>query len=274
LESLRSRGLAFVGSNRLALIVRTIAGALLPGSCIRVATAGLRNALSVRRSLLDDGAGGFPLTLAIEAIKEEALPRIEERHREKPFTGQALSGIQRIYNRHDKALAGPLFEGASKPVDPAEYLKFATREPGDPANGRKLFEGVATCVACHRAHGTGAQIGPDLSDVGTKYDRTFLIDSVLHPSKQILDGYHLTNVTLKNKSSVSGFLRSQTDVELLLVDAGGEKHSVKKTDVEKSEEINVSLMPEGLQSTLSLAEFADLIAYLESLKDKAAATSP
>jgi putative heme-binding domain-containing protein len=159
-------------------------------------------------------------------------------------------------------------------VNVNEYLKFALRQSGDASNGRKLFEGPATCVACHRARGTGAQIGPDLSDVGTKYDRTFLIESILYPSKQILDGYHLTNITLKNKSSVNGFLRSQTADELLLVDAGGEKHAVKKSEVEKSDELNVSLMPEGLQSALSLAEFSDLVAYLESLKDKATASHP
>src|SRR6266404_3768958 len=66
LDSLRSRGLAFVSSNRLALLLRTVAGALLPGSCIRVAAAGLRDAFSVRRRLLDDGADGFPFSLAIE----------------------------------------------------------------------------------------------------------------------------------------------------------------------------------------------------------------
>jgi putative membrane-bound dehydrogenase-like protein len=214
------------------------------------------------------GRGGARVALALEAIKTEALPHIEERHRAKPFTGQALASLQRIYNQNDQALAGPLFEGASKPVDRTAYQTFALRESGDVTRGKSFFEGAATCTACHRVNGNGNLIGPDLSDIGTKYDRAALIESVLYPSKQILDGYHNTTVTLKNGTAYNGFLRNQSDDELTLVDAAGEKHIVKRSDVAKNEETAASLMPEGLQSTLSLAEFADLIGFLESLKAK------
>lgn len=212
------------------------------------------------------GRPGQRFTTAITAIKDDALPVIEARHRAEPFTGQALSGLQRIYNQNDQALAGPLFEGASKPVDPADYQKFALRDTGTASRGKGFFEGVAGCVACHRVNGNGNLIGPDLSDVAAKYDRAALIESVLYPSKQILDGYHSTTLTLKNGDQLNGFLRSQGDDDLTLIDVAGEKHIVKKTEVTKNEETSTSLMPEGLQTTLSLDAFSDLIAYLESLK--------
>ena len=215
-----------------------------------------------------DAALRDPSRRAIETFREKALPLIEAKHREAPFTGGALSQLQRAYNKTDAALAGPLFEGDSKPVAPADYQKFATRNRGDAARGRKLFEGQATCTACHIANGVGGQIGPDLGGVASKYDRTFLIESVLYPSKQILDGYHTMTATMSNGEVLSGFLRSQTDDEVLLVDAAGEKHPLKKSMIAKMAEAPTSLMPEGLQGTMSLAEFADLLAYLESLKEK------
>ncbi len=224
-----------------------------------------------------DGIGGKenslrdPSRRAIESMREKVLATIEERHRAKPFTGQALAQLQRAFSKDEKAQNGPLFEGDSKPVTTDAYAKFAARNPGSASAGKKLFEDTATCAACHRVNGAGGQIGPDLSTVATKYDRAFLIDSVLYPSKQILDGYHNTVITMKNGESFSGFIRSQTETETLLVDVAGEKHPLKRDQIAKNIESATSLMPEGLHTTLSLAEFSDLIAYLESLKEKPAA---
>ena len=211
-----------------------------------------------------------PSRRAIEAIREKALAPIEERHRAHPFAGQALAQLQRAFGKDDQALKGPLFEGDAKPVTPAAYATFAARNRGDAGKGRKLFEETATCASCHRVKGIGGQIGPDLSTIATKYDRAFLIDSILYPSKQILDGYHTTTVTLKSGETFAGFLRSQTETEALLVDVAGEKHLLKRADIAKVDESSTSLMPEGLHAALSLAEFADLVGYMESLKENPA----
>jgi hypothetical protein len=41
---------------------------------------------------------------------------------------------------------------------------------------------------------------------------------------------------------------------------------IAKRDIKERQSSSLSLMPEGLQAALSLQEFTDLIAYLESLK--------
>jgi len=208
---------------------------------------------------------------AVGSIRDAALAAIEQRHREKPFTGPALAALQRAYQEHAKALAGPLFEGNSKPVALADYTRFALRSPGDAKNGRKLFENEATCITCHHANDIGGAIGPALDGVGALYNRATLIESVLYPSKQIFDGYHTVIVTMKNGETTAGFLRYETAEELLIVDVAGGQHHLPKTAIAKREESAVSLMPEGLQASLSLAEFSDVIAYLESLREKPAA---
>ena len=209
--------------------------------------------------------------LALDVISDSVRSTIEQHHREKPYTGVALATLQRIYQRDAKALDGPLFEGNSKPVAPTEYARFALRHPGDAKKGRLLFEGEATCIACHHANGVGGAIGPALDSVGSLYDRASLIESVIYPSKQIFDGYHTVTVTMKNGDTSSGFLRYETAEEVLIVDIAGGQHHLPKPQIAKREESAISLMPEGLQSVLSLAEFSDLITYLESLKGTAAA---
>ena len=97
---------------------------------------------------------------------------------------------------------------------------------------------------------------------------------MLYPSKQILDGYQTTTITLKSGETYSGFLRGQTETETVLVDVTGEKHPLKRDQIAKLAESATSLMPEGLHTALSLAEFADLIGYLETLREKPAVKSP
>jgi cytochrome c1 len=46
---------------------------------------------------------------------------------------------------------------------------------------------------------------------------------------------------------------------------------IKKADIDRRKESPLSAMPEGLEQALSTQEFADLIAYLQSLKEPAPA---
>ena len=52
-------------------------------------------------------------------------------------------------------------------------------------NGQNLFHATA-CAACHRFAGLGGAIGPDLTSVKNKFDRNYLIESIIDPSKTIL----------------------------------------------------------------------------------------
>jgi putative heme-binding domain-containing protein len=206
---------------------------------------------------------------AIEGIRSEALPAIEDKHRQKPFAGQALTELHRAYERDARARNGPLFEGASKPTEPEAYNRFAEKNRGSVNNGRRVFSNLATaaCVKCHRVGSEGGDVGPDLSSVGAKYNRTQLIESVLYPSRQILDGYHQTVVATKDGESTSGILRQETGESITLADADGKLHAIPKGQILARKESELSLMPEGLQLALSLQEFTDLVSYLESLKE-------
>jgi putative heme-binding domain-containing protein len=69
-----------------------------------------------------------------------------------------------------------------------------------------------------------------------------------------------------------GLAKGETDAAVMILDSTGTLHSIPKSDITSRRASAISLMPEGLQSPLSLEEFADLIAYLESLKSGHAST--
>jgi putative heme-binding domain-containing protein len=158
--------------------------------------------------------------------------------------------------------------------DPKPYERYAREHRGDPGRGRVLFNDPkgAACLKCHRVKGEGGDVGPDLSDVGGKYARVHLIESVLEPSRQIVEGYRTIVVALRDGRVLSGLVKGESAEELTLADAEGTRHTMRKSDVEERKPAETSLMPDNLVAGLSPAEFADLVAYLEKLKSANQAT--
>jgi putative heme-binding domain-containing protein len=115
-------------------------------------------------------------------------------------------------------------------------------------------------------HGQGGEIGPDLSDIGGKFDREQLIEAVLEPSRQIVEGYRPTFLATSDGRVLSGIVREESAGELLLVDIDGKRERIRNEDAVERTTMNTSLMPDGLCSCLSLKEFSDLISYLASLR--------
>jgi len=166
---------------------------------------------------------------------------------------------------------GRLFEAKPVKLDPKTYQDFAKKNAGDAVRGRALFadpKGVA-CIKCHKVAGEGGEVGPDLTGVGLKYAKDHFIESVLYPSAKILDGYKQTMVLTKGGNVIAGRFLGDSGEELTLMDAEGKRHAIKKDDIDRRKEADLSLMPEGLNTGLSLQDFADIVSYLESLKEAA-----
>ncbi len=149
------------------------------------------------------------------------------------------------------------------------YARHALSNGGDTARGRAVFEDEkgAGCVRCHRARGRGGTIGPDLSSIGGKYAREHLIESVLEPSRQIVEGYRSTILELDDGRVLTGLIKAETADRLTLVDAEAREQAIAKKAISGRKFADVSIMPEGLASGLTRPQFADLIAYLQGLRD-------
>ena len=208
---------------------------------------------------------------AIQQIRRDALPVIEARLDTDPLSSQAMSELQNLYGKDvpEKDRTGKLWKFDTKKLAPEAFANYAKSHPGSVDNGKKVFrsENLA-CIKCHKVGNEGIDVGPALTGVGTKYDRQFLVDSILYPSKQILDGYHQTILRMKDGDVLSGVVKGETDKEVTLYDASGSKQQVAKDEIKERDHGKLSVMPEGLQLSLKPEEFADLIAYLESLKEQ------
>ena len=204
--------------------------------------------------------------LAMRDISDKVRGSIEAKA--SLLSVQALTELRQIYAGNKQAEAGPIFAKAIERHTPEEYMGAALKLPGDAARGAKLFSepsGV-NCLACHRVAGVGSDLGPDLGGIGAQFDRLALAESVLYPSKTVREGYQQITIEMKDDEELNGLVKGETADTLILRDASGRDNRLPRASIKSRRTSARSLMPDGLQAALSLEEFADLIAYLSSLK--------
>ncbi len=137
-------------------------------------------------------------------------------------------------------------------------------DQADPEAGAQVFaSGKGACVACHRVGETGGTIGPDLTTIGRIRTARDLYESVLYPSESIARDFDTWEVTLKSLGQVrTGLIPEQTERGLSLMNPGGQIEEIAHGDVASIRRVPTSLMPMGLEQTLSPEELRDLLAWL------------
>ena len=133
--------------------------------------------------------------------------------------------------------------------------------PGDPARGRPLFRD--RCATCHRLHGEGETIGPDLTHANRR-DRDFLLVSLVDPAGVVRKEYQAYNLATKDGRVLTGLIVEQTPEVITLRDAKGERTKVVRSEVEELKELDTSLMPESLYKEFSPEQLRDLFSFLQS----------
>jgi putative heme-binding domain-containing protein len=203
---------------------------------------------------------------ALGKVRSAAWPALAPRLSQLPPS--VIAELQTVFRGDPVATTGGLFALDAQRPDREAFFEFALANPGDADRGRKLFEdrtGVA-CINCHRVQGKGQAVGPDLSGAGAQFDRRALAESVLWPSRAVREGYHVVMLELTDGDELSGMIRGETAEVLSVQPATGEPVSIPKSRIRSRQTTPQSLMPEGLETGLSLEEFSDLISYLQSLR--------
>ena len=148
------------------------------------------------------------------------------------------------------------------------YLHALAAEPvgaGDAARGKGLFEGKGNCRSCHRIHGDGARLGPDLSAIGSSRKPEDLARSILYPEAEIARENRMYRVVTKSGATVSGRLLNQDSFTVQLLDSEERLRSFVKSDLREYGVVDQSPMP-SYQGKLSSQEVADLVSFLGSLQ--------
>lgn len=138
---------------------------------------------------------------------------------------------------------------------------------GAPEQGRILFQ--ALCSNCHIFGDLGQSVGPDLSTVGSRFNRRDLLEAILYPSKTISDQYAMTELTLDDGSVVSGLIALE-NVQVVFIrtpqQPTGRGVPVVADRIKDRKESTVSMMPEGLVSGLRLEQIDGMLAFLATGK--------
>jgi quinoprotein glucose dehydrogenase len=139
---------------------------------------------------------------------------------------------------------------------------------GDAAEGRKIFFD-RTDVACLRCHKIGDQgggiVGPNLSGVGARNDRAYLLQSVLDPNAKIAAGFEAVAIKLRDGKGYNGVVKSETDKEIVLDTADASGIKINKAEVVKREK-GLSPMPQEVAKPLNKRDLRNLIEFLAQQK--------
>ncbi|MBX3412197.1 MAG: c-type cytochrome [Pirellulales bacterium] len=133
------------------------------------------------------------------------------------------------------------------------------REPGNAEAGVAVFTRV--CAECHRLHGAGKDVGPDLTLNGrNSFDQ--LLSNVLDPSLVVGAAYQARTVVTTDGKIFRGLVAEDSPERVVLKVQGGQLETVPRAEIDEMETSPLSLMPEGLERQLTERELLDLFAFL------------
>jgi putative heme-binding domain-containing protein len=161
----------------------------------------------------------------------------------------------------------PKGPGKSWKLEEAVALLDAPLEGRDFENGKSMFA-ATTCIRCHAIGSEGGgNIGPDLSNLGTRFSKKDMLEAIINPNKTVSDQYAATQFMLRNGTSVIGRLTNQDKTAFYVSQnpyAPDQVEKVWKKNVISAKYSPVSIMLPGLINSLNAEELKDLMAYLMS----------
>ena len=120
---------------------------------------------------------------------------------------------------------------------------------------------VAGCATCHRIGAAGADVGPDLTEIHQKFDRSGLIDAIVNPSAAIAFGFNAEAVVTRKGETQIGFVLADGQT-VSIRDSYGRVTNLARDDVQLRVPLKSSLMPDPLTLGLTERDVADIVAFL------------
>lgn len=139
-------------------------------------------------------------------------------------------------------------------------------EAGNAESGRRLFFSAIgpRCAVCHQYDGRGGTVGPDLTRIRDTSSRARIIESILQPSREIAPHYQPWILLTRDGTTRSGLrlAKAGDDGVEPYVDSDGKEFTLQSEEIELREPSPVSIMPDGLETTLSIDDLRDLVTFL------------
>jgi putative heme-binding domain-containing protein len=188
----------------------------------------------------------------LHALETGALPR------------NALDALRRQqllkYNTAVRDRAQKIFRVNEDRMHAFEKAKWALTLQPQASNGRAIFSRV--CASCHRLDREGHGVGPDLFGIRNQSKAIILLHTVV-PEHEIAPGFAAYVIETKDGRTLSGIIISETDESITLRQPLGVEERLLRHDIAAMTQSALSLMPAGLEQTMTPQELADLLAYLK-----------
>jgi quinoprotein glucose dehydrogenase len=232
-------------------------------------------AVKTLAKVLDDGAmverqGALALLAKTESAEADALL---QRWLDQLISKKAPAEIhldillavtgRKSFRDNDKLAA---YERTRNDKDPMSVYR-ETPFGGDAEAGRKIFfeKTEVSCLRCHKVGGIGGEVGPDLTSIGKKQKRDYLLEALVDPNKQIAKGYESVLISLVTGKQLSGILKSEDAKEVRLMTAEGQMVTIPKAQIDERSR-GPSAMPSDLVQKMSRSEVRDLVEFLAGLQ--------
>jgi putative heme-binding domain-containing protein len=152
------------------------------------------------------------------------------------------------------------------PADDLAAWNKLLAEPGDAAAGRRLFfsEVGARCGVCHQHSGRGGKVGPDLTRIAENMRRERIIESILQPDREVAPHYQPYLLVTDDGKTHTGLRMPEggDDGTEEYIDSSGNHFRLPSNTIEVREATSTSIMPSGLESTVSIDDLRDLVSFL------------
>ncbi|NIJ54144.1 c-type cytochrome [Dyadobacter arcticus] len=132
--------------------------------------------------------------------------------------------------------------------------------------GKMIFSAVL-CNRCHMIQGEGSDVGPDLTQLGTRFSVKDMLESIIIPDKTVSDQFASVAYTLKTGESIVGRQINEDANTYFIAQNPFDSKTVRKIakkEVSSTKMSTVSVMLPGLINGLNPNELRDLVAYLMS----------
>lgn len=136
--------------------------------------------------------------------------------------------------------------------------------PGDSTRGKIVFFEKGACSECHAMLGEGGFAGPDLTIYRADHSAKEIADAITRPRNNVDGIYKLVTVVNRDGQRFHGSIRNEDNFSLQLQAADGSFYFLLKSDVNRLEYDEHSMMPGDYGKRLSQTELNDLVSYLMS----------
>jgi quinoprotein glucose dehydrogenase len=175
--------------------------------------------------------------------------------------------VAKALSKQDKVLEAKLEKHQAKITKKGAMATYGMSLVGGNAEkGRRIFQGhaQAQCAKCHALKQTDKQVGPSLEGIAKRHPREYLLRSIVDPQADLVPGYGIITLQLKNAQTVAGNLISRDDQSITVKLPDGSIQTIARYEV-KSESKPIGTMPD-VRSFLDPRQVRDLVAYLATLK--------